>query len=232
MSTMKITLIGLNKFLNDSNDDLFKNLILPDGIEKDILTKNILLKGGDFEVLYADPYFMQDAIGLWSRKWNRTFQKWIDALSIEYAPLENYDRKEDWTDTTDRSNTSSGRKDSGNTRTLDNEDKLTIDTDSTSETQVSAYDSSSYQPSEKNTVDNGGTETNTHSGTIKDEYGEGISSSETENNTFTHGGRIHGNIGVTSSQQLLQSELELAEWNLYEHMTDLFLQEFIIPIYS
>ena len=45
-------------------------------------------------------------------------------------------------------------------------------------------------------------------------------------------GRIHGNIGVTTSQQMLQAELDIAQWNLYEHITDLFLSEFVIPIYS
>ena len=67
MSTMKVTLLGLQQFLKNNEDDLFKNLSLPEGIDKDTLTDNILLRGSDFEVLYADPYFMQDAIGLWSR---------------------------------------------------------------------------------------------------------------------------------------------------------------------
>ena len=344
MSTMKVTLIGLNKFLNDQDDDLFKNLSVPEGIEKDTLTGNILLRGADFEVMYADPYFMQDAIGLWSRKWQRTFEKWVAALSIEYAPLENYDRIEDYTDTLNRGIKSNARKDSGNTRTFDNEDKRTLDTEDkrtldtedqttldtqnqrtldtqnqrtldtqdeetldtqnertldtteTTEKTVSAFDSSAYQPSEKvvtendgtdtmnntgtdtfthtgtdtmnntgtdtmnntgtdtmnntgtDTMNNTGTDTTTHtgddttthtgtdtmnySGTITDEYGEGTSSNETENSKNVHSGRLHGNIGVTTSQQMLESELQIAEWNLYEHITDLFLSEFIIPIYS
>lgn len=312
MSTMKVTLIGLNKFLHDQDDDLFKNLTVPEGIEKDTLTDNILLRGADFEVMYADPYFMQDAIGLWSRKWQRTFKKWVDALAIEYSPLENYDRIEDYTDTLNRGMKSSARKDSGNTRTFDNEDKRTLDTEDkrtldtedqttldtqnqrtldtqdeetldtqnqrtldtteTTEKTVSAFDSSTYQPSEKvvtendgtdtmnntgtdtfthtgtDTMNNTGTDTTTHtgddttthsgtdtmsySGTIKDEYGEGTSADETENSKTVHAGRLHGNIGVTTSQQMLESELQIAEWNLYEHITDLFLSEFIIPIYS
>lgn len=312
MATMKVTLIGLNQFLHNQDDDLFKNLNVPEGIDKDTLTGNILLRGSDFEVMYADPYFMQDAIGLWSRKWYRTFSKWVDALAIEYNPLENYDRKEDWTDTGNRGLKTSGRKDSGNTRTFDNQDKRTLDTqdketidtknertldtenkrtldteqeltldtqnertlntNETTERQVSAYDASTYQPAEKSITDNTGTDTmnntgtetttntgtdtmnNTgtdtmensgtdtmdhtgtdtvdYSGTITDEYGEGVSGSETENKKDVHDGRIHGNIGVTTSQQMLEAELQIAEWNLYEHITDLFLSEFIIPIYS
>ena len=40
-----------------------------------------------------------------------------------------------------------------------------------------------------------------------------------------------GNIGVTTSQMMLQSELDIARWNLYEHIADLFCQEFCIMVY-
>ena len=63
-------------------------------------------------------------------------------------------------------------------------------------------------------------------------YWNGSSGTEKENSKTIHEGRIHGNIGVTTSQQMLEAELKIAEWNIYEHITDLFLSEFIIPIYS
>lgn len=248
MATAKLTLIGMNKFLQMQNDDLFANMSLPEGIDKDTLTDNILLRGSDFEVLYSDPYFVKDAVGLWSRKWQRTFEKWVEALSLEYNPLENYDRMEDWTDQNYHTSNTSARRDSGNTRTFNNEDKQTLNTENkrtvdltnVEETEVSAFDSSNYQPSQKvtsdqdgtDTMSNTGTDTMNHTGTIKDEYGEGSSGQENGNSTNTHGGRIHGNIGVTSSVQLLTEQLQISEWNLYEHITDLFLSEFVIPIYS
>lgn len=248
MSAAKMTLIGLQKYMNDFDDDLFKNMVLPEDVDKDILTNNILLRGGEFEVLYADPHFLQDAITLWSKKWLRTFTKWVEALDIEYNPLENYDRKEDWSDTLNKGIKTNARRDYGNTRTFDNQDQRTLDTvdertadlTDVNEEEVSAYDASTYQPSKKNTLDQGGTDTTTHTGTdtmnytgtVTDEYGEGTSGSETENSKTVRDGRIHGNIGVTTSQQMLEAELQVAEWNLYEHITDLFLSEFIIPIYT
>ena len=150
MATSKITLIGLNRWMNDINEDLFEQLDLPEGIDKDTLTNNILLQGADFEVMYSDPMFMKDAIGLWASKWYRTFEKWVDALSLEYNPLENYDRKEDWSDTLNKGIKTSARRDNGNTRTFLNTDTETPGTTVTDEKQVSAYDSSTYQPSEKN----------------------------------------------------------------------------------
>ena len=233
MATAKLTLIGMNKFLQMQNEDLFVNLTVPEGINKDTLTNNILLRGSDFEVMYSDPNFLQEAIGMWSAKWQRTFEKWVNALSIEYSPLENYDRKEDWSDTLNKGIKTLARRDSGNTRTFDNTDTTTPGTTVTEETKVSAFDSSTYQPSQEViTTPTSNGDVLAHAGTIKDEYGEGSSGSETENSKTVRDGRIHGNIGVTTSQQMLQAELDIATWNLYEHITDIFLEEFVIPIYS
>ena len=232
MSLAKLTLIGMSKYFENIDSDLFDKLTLPEGVSKDTLVANILLQGGEFETLYGDPYFLQQMIGVWSDKWLPTFTKWVSALNIEYNPLENYDRQEDWTDQNYHTSNTSARRDSGNTRTFNNQDKRTIDTTAVSEDEVSAFDSSVYQPSAKNTVDNDGTDTVDYSGTIKDEYGEGTSGLENGNSTDTHGGRIHGNIGVTTSQQMLQAELDIAKWNLIEHITDIFMQEFCIMIYE
>lgn len=211
MAHAKLTLIGCRAFFENANDDLFKNLLLPEGIDKKTLIENITLKGGEFEVLYANPYYLQSAIGTWSAVQHDTFKRWIDALSIKYAPLENYDRTEDWTDTTDRDSTGTSQSSS----------QSTSDTDTTDENTKSAYDSSVYQPNEKN------------EGTSQNETS--ASDSTTVNNsddiTAEHHGHVHGNIGVTTSQQMLQSELDLGYWNIYNKITELFVEEFLIPVY-
>lgn len=219
MSLAKLTMISFNSYLNQMYDGqtLFDLLTLPEAISKDDLVDNIILQGGEFEVVYSDPVFMREAVGSWGRKCYNTFLRWITAQNIEYAPLENYDRKEDWTDTGNKGVKTLGRRDNGNERSFDQ-----YKTDS--ETQVSAYDSSSYQPSEKLTE--------TPSGKIIDKFGEGTSSQETENNRVVHDGRIHGNVGVTTSQQMLQAEYEVARFNIIDQITDMFILEFCIPIYE
>ena len=208
MSSAKVTLIGMNAFFVNAGGDLFQGLSLPEGLAKDTLTNNILLQGGDFEVLYSDPFFLQNAISIWADREAATFKRWVDALAIEYAPLENYDRHENWTDTLDSDGTSR------TTGTNDTSTSGTVTTD------VSAYDSNGYQPKEKvttsDTIDNDTTENNT----------------STLDNTGIHAGRIHGNIGVTTSQQMLESELDLGYWNIYSRITDMFLKEFCIMIYT
>lgn len=220
MATAKICLIDFNRWMSANNDDLFSLLHLPEGIDKGTLVGNILLRGGEFECVYSDPSFIQNAIAVWSSKWYRTFDKWVKALAIEYSPLENYDRMEEWSDNrkkedsaSDGSNGSIGE--SGN-----------FNNNTTTETKVSAFDSSDYQPSERVTTDNSGSDSRNTT------TSNSLSHTGNESEDSTHKGRIHGNVGVTTSQQMLISELELAEWNLYEHITDIFLSEFVIPIYS
>lgn len=208
MASAKMTLIGMNIFMLNMNDDLFSELTLPEGLDKQTLTDNILLRGGEFEVLYANPTAMQSLIGIWSRREQATFERWVSALSIEYAPLENYDRMEHWTDEVDGTG-SSGSTGSVNTTSND-----------TSELTKSAYDQSTYSPYEK-TI-NGGTVGTTSSD----------STNTSMSNDSEHNGRIHGNIGVTTSQQMLEAELNLGYWNVYSKITELFLQEFTIPVYE
>ena len=250
--------------MNDIGDDLFRYLRLPEGIDKDTLTGNILLRGGEFEVVYSDPEFIQRSISIWSSKWYRTFEKWINALNIDYNPLENYDRMEEWTDNRNKKDSSndSGKVDNtqdttgGTTYNEQVDDKTsevvsgnehltsTVET----ENKVSAFDSDEYQPHDKTISD---TTNDTTSDSERDTQTDHDTTGNTsENNHVTgnvtsigshngtededsrHVGRVHGNIGVTTSQQMLESELQLAEWNIYEHITDIFLSEYVIPIYS
>jgi len=208
MSSSKLTMIGLYEY----DPTIFDNLSLPEGLDKDTLVDNILLRSGEFEVIYPDADFMKFSIGAWSRKWNATIVRWVNALAIEYNPLENYNRYEHWTDERDISG-SEGGSSSGSTGGT---------TGSTTTNKVSAYDAgdtlTTHDQSESH-----GSDSTSNSG----EY----SSEHSTDDDLEHDGRIHGNIGVTTSQQMLLSELDLGYWNIYEKITDLFLTEFVIPIY-
>ena len=208
MSKAKFTLIGAYQYYHNAGGDLFELLTLPESVDKDTLTSNILLQGGEFEVQHGNPEFIHDAIAIWASAYAETFNRWVSALAIEYAPLENYDRMEHWTDELD------GTGSSNSTGTFDS----TVNEET--ERTKSAYDSSTYQPYDKVT----GRTTNDTDTTDR--------TSTTVNNDSEHNGRIHGNIGVTTSQQMLTQELELGYWNLYQRITQLFLQEFVIPVYE
>lgn len=219
MSTMKMTVLGMSRYLSRLNDNLFKYLELPDGIDKDVVENNILLRSGEFEVLYSDAGFFQEAIGLWSQKWQPTFKKWYDALQITYNPLENYDRMEEWRD--DNTNRTDGTT-SGEAHTSGNGSGYT---NGVGTNNRSAFDSSDYQPYDQNI---------THDDSHTENHDDTNNSTETHMTDKFDGirtGRAHGNIGVTTSQQMLQSEFDIATWNIIEHITDMFIEEFVIPVY-
>jgi len=232
MSLAKITLIGQETWLQKENKSVFDLLNLPSGIDKDDCVDNIMMECGEFETLYSDPFFMRAAVGTWSKKHYRTFEKWINALNLEYNPLENYDRQEDWTDTGNKQNTldftdATTTKTTGKTTT-----EGTSDQNGFTEDQVSAFDSNTYQESEKHIIDTDEShedEVNSTNEMINSSKQNTEGNEDSEN---VHYGRIHGNIGVTTSQQMLQSELDIARFNIIQEITNLFMEELCIMVYE
>ena len=93
MSLAKITMIGLQAYLKKNNDDLFSELVVPSGIDKETLENSILDNGSEFEVMYPNPDIFKMMVGIWSKKYAVTMSKWLEALTMDYSMIENYDRK-------------------------------------------------------------------------------------------------------------------------------------------
>lgn len=191
MSTMKLTLIGAYNY----DPTLFDNVNFPEGIEKDLAVNEILTRAGEFELIYSDLDFLKFQITKWASKHYRTFDKWINALNIEFDPLYNYDRYEEITDKTENSGS------------------VSSNAGATTTGKVSAYDSSSYQPKDETTTSSNSGET-----------------SGSESN-YSHTAHLYGNIGVTTSSELLESYLQVERFNIYEQMADIFVDEFCLLIY-
>ena len=124
MAEAKITLIGMMDWFSAENDDLFKNLHLPAGVDKQTVIASIVMRGAEFPVLWANPYFVQTMIGQWSNKMQPTFDRWQKTLTEEYDPLHNYDRYEEYQDNEATAGTSSGT----NTRKVTGYDSDTLRT--------------------------------------------------------------------------------------------------------
>lgn len=195
MSKAKITLIGLNNYCVARGYSLFDQVLIPSGIDRDMLIHAILLRAGDFEVLYPNPDFMQDVINSLFKRWYKTFAKWEKALNIEYDPLSNYDRKEEWTD--------SSKADTSTDSSSNSDDTL----------KVSSYDSDMMHDKDRSIGKND----------------SNITSRSNANNKRT--GRAYGNIGVTTSQQMLDAELTIARFNLYNQIADIIVRDICIMVY-
>ena len=234
MSSAKITLIGFYNYYNQIGEDFFKNLSVPENLDRTILIAHILQKGGEFETLYSNPDMLMTMMSVWSTSWYHTIEKWIETMTTEYNPLENYDRFEDWNDsgientkdTTEHTNTTTG---SANSADTSNDSSNTNGQDN-----VSAYNSSVMQPDTSNTAQSTTTATSTSNSSTTSNENINISNEVDLTKENNHTGRIHGNVGVTTSQQMAIEEMELRRlWgNIYDHVADLFLHEFVIPIYE
>lgn len=88
MAKSKLTIVGLYNF----NEDLFENMQLPDGYDKDRLILTILERNGDFPVLYPNWDFMHMMIGVWSNNCQYMFEHLLASVNAQYNPIENYDR--------------------------------------------------------------------------------------------------------------------------------------------
>lgn len=199
----KITLFGIYNYLRLDGDDLFKNLAVNEYIDRDTLIDDIIDKGGEFEVIYANPHYLQHKVDIWSKKWQRTIDKWCEALQIKYDPLNNYDRIEEVT-TTD------------NSRGTSHDESHSTGSGDTTNT-VSAYNVSDFSNDSKDA-------TTSQADTSSD-------TTMINSNTNVRNARISGNIGTTTSQMMLESELSVAMWNLIDHISDMFIAEFCIQVY-
>lgn len=247
---MKATISILGLWMQDPT--IFNSLHLPAGVDLATVRDTILYDLADLEVLYPSAPFMKTMIDLWSTKENPTWTRLYNAMQLEYNPLENYDRQEDWTDTRDDTRTLLDTLDGEvkNTGTVSNVVDAeshdtgtdTVVTDDVTQNYVAGYNEPSLVLSSKEEVDKTVTDTKnlttTVDNTTTDTYNTKVETDNTRNATDSldgetvHTGRVHGNIGVTTSQQMLKSELDLVpQLNIINYIVHSFKMRFCVLVY-
>lgn len=204
--------------LYNYKDTLFNEFNVPDGMDKQIAIDTICMRSREMEVLYPNLEFFAMRIGMWSRKHQYNWKKLYDTTLLEYNPIENYDRMEDWTDTDDETGTSSRNNDIKNTVSNETTNSGTVTEQNTAFNAGLA--DHAKEISDGDTITNGsGSTTENESGTSKRDL------------THKRTGRAHGNIGVTTSQQMIQSEREVAMFNIYDIIAESFVENFCLMVY-
>lgn len=144
-------------------------------------------------------------------KYGVTWGKLYKVLSEQYNPIENYSMVEEETPNITRTETPNINK----SVTTKEQRDVTVSTDADTNNKVYGFNSTSAVPQSEST--NGSTVT-----TKSDADKNIVTETETETGTRTEketGTRTltrSGNIGVTTSQQMLESEIKLWEWSFYE----------------
>ena len=245
----KITLIGLHNY---SDGSIWSGVELPEGMDSEVLINEILKQCGEFPVLYSDANFMQAQITFFFKKWKHNFTKWWNAFNSEYEPLFNVDVKTTFTEEGENSEDSSK---SGNTSAIQNNSAGTITNGSNSSSGNSAgstqqlndhfkaaYDASTFQPTERDSLSNSSSANSSNSETTSLSTSElgSMSNSATNSESMTAESSHsiereewkRGNYGTTMSQELLLAEYNAWKFNVYSQIADIFSGELCICIYG
>ena len=163
------------------DNTIFNDLELPEDIDRQTIIDKICYDNAELSLVYTDPAAMKQLIKNWSTTQVENWARIAEALAAEYSPIENYDRYEDFTDTSSQT--------TGTTR------------------KVAGWNNdSSLTPS------------------------EGVDSSGSGSNRRT--GHLHGNIGVTTAQQMITEEVKLrSSITLADVISSSFRKHFCIMIY-
>lgn len=232
---MLITLYGMWRY----SPELFNDISLDERLEKNLLITYIMQYCGSNEVRYPEPEILKMCVDAFFKSKKENYSRMLDALLIEYSPIENYDRMEERTLDINRENSvnRSGEDRGTDNRTLSSTtvDSIQSEKKSTSENKTSAFNATTYQPLDTSTTEESGRSTDNmeNNGTDNLARENKFSNSETGNGTEGHkeNARMHGNIGVTTNQQMINEEIELRKINIYELIALDFENEITIPVY-
>ena len=209
-----LTIEGLYNYDNT----LFDGFNVPEGLVKQIAIDAILMRTRELEILYPDFTYMKNRITIWSNKYQNNWKKLYDTTILEYNPIENYDRIEDWTNI--------DIEQENNFRSNDiNDTSDSVITDSGSITEQNTAFNDGLKDHAKNITSNNTTNN------VKKYTQENGQDSIQRDLKHRKSGRAHGNIGVTTSQQMIQSERDLVVFNLYDVIAESFVENFCLMLY-
>lgn len=190
--------------LYNFDQTIFDELTLPDGVSRETFIGRLFYRAGEFPLAYMDPDYIRSYLGNFSSVFGLEMEKTWSALREDYNPIHNYDRFEEYQDSeTGQSQNAATSSDT---------------TDTTSQDAYMGDNATSFNPANQTTNNstNGGKSSVQASGTT----------------TRDHSAHMYGNIGVTTSQQMLESEIDLRMKNSwYDLWTSRIVSELCIPLY-
>lgn len=194
-----MNLINIMNLWKDEGKDIFDGIYLDPRLDKDLVVNTILDYSATNIPLYQDYNLFNFKNKVFFDRNRDNIIHLLDAFTLDYDPIYNYDRYEKYKEI-DETN-----RNSNSTSSLS----------SNIENKISAYNSSTYQPSNESLS--------------ADNTKENVTSDD-KHNYYTDN-RIYGNIGVTTTQQMLESEIDLRDrYNIYEWIARKWYDEFMLKV--
>lgn len=219
--------------------------------DKDVFVNKLLLDTAELEVLYPDADIFKTAIKYWTAAEVQNWNKLYDTTVLKYNPIWNKDgtvteiekhvKNNNYTDVTDgKIADHSVTKGNQNTETSGNEKTNT--TNNTNEKDyVFGFNSESAAQSGQTVTDDTGRTNTDRSENIKTNNSANTDATTTNNTNFKHDEKENidreytrteqGNIGITTTQQMINEEREVDKFNLMDYIIDRFKQRFCLLVY-
>lgn len=178
-----LSIIALYK----AQPDLFDDLHIPPALNREALIDELCMECGEMNLTITNPQILKIAIDRWSSTRIEVWQHLFDTTQYVYNPIWNKDG------------------------VIKETEKMTSKSsmDGTDTDETSAYNSTTYQPNNKTTIDH-----------------------DTAGEANVERTRIEqGNIGITTTQQMIKEEREIADFSLYRLIIDEFKRRFCIMVY-
>lgn len=226
LTNQQITTTGLLDLLY-FDDTIMDNFTVPDGIDRQLALDTIYQRCGMTPLYHPDPAWLKFYIGRWCSKNAKTWEELYKTTIQDYNPIYNYDRTEETTDT--RSGTRKVSEDTNSNTKQSGDSSVTDSGSDTSEHTISADNSDSYEPSYKDTASRQDTQASESSSRVDVTGDRAVD--ETTGETYSHKLRAYGNIGVTTTQEMLEAQRKVVRYNIYNEIADSFKEEFCLYIY-
>lgn len=196
-------------------DEVFKDIEINEKLDKDTLINSIMDMCGMNEPIYPEIEILQIKVQYFFKKHKDQFDKLVYLYSLkydkDYNPIWNKDGTKTHIETTER------RKDN----TVDTSHTNSINDNSEDINQVSAFDSNGFSNDSKTSNNNNRNENGNNN----------TKGNEKENIKLTIEDIEKGNIGVTTTADMINQEIDLqSKFNVYEVIARMFFDELCLHV--
>lgn len=202
-------MMNLNNLMKLYDNDLFNDILLPEGIDHDTVVNTILSESALNTPMYPEHDLFKMMIQNFFRKYYNNFDRYNRAMNEEYVPNENYHK-------TDERNI---RDNVNKVQNLDGKQVNSLNENANNENFRMAFDANDYKR----------TDSSTSNTTNNDTYKQNDKTTTDSNRNGTIITNSHGLTGVYTNQRLVEDEVKLrSKYNVYKYISDLFYDEFMI----
>lgn len=226
LTNQQITTTGLLDLLY-FDDTIMDNFTVPDGIDRQLALDTIYQRCGLTPLYHPDPAWLKFYVGRWCSKNAKTWEELYKTTIQDYNPIYNYDRTEETTDT--RSGTRKLSEDTSSNTNQSGDSSVTDSSSDSNEHTISADNSDNYEPGYKDVSSRRDTQDSESSNSVEVTGDRAVD--ETTGETYSHNLRAYGNVGVTTTQEMLEAQRILVRYNVYNEIAESFKEEFCLYIY-